>query len=523
MRLRLPRKIRVNLTWKILIALLFVVLVFIPLGAYLFISRSVEILNTEAIAKAKILKDNQVNKGVAMTRNIALNISGAVAGSDFTFLQNIISQTAASDKEIRLAIIVNNEGLAMVHSDPLKALRQLGSSQDLKSQVVNKLEVFEYVLDGEDILEVAIPIMFGFERWGTLRVGYTLQKLKEEIRQTQLRQKDEMRDLVQRATIIAAICILVAIVLAILFSRNIVMAIRSIMDVTLRVAHGDFSQRVEVSTGDEIETLADAVNVMTQNLDNLTQEVFQKARMENELQTAELVQKNIMPKKDPKFPTIEFSSYFRSASETGGDWYAYSLPGEEEVLSVIIADVTGHGLPAALLTEAAYSCLQTMNTMQLNLGPTETLNKLNQVLIPQMGEQFGMTAFISSIHLPSLTMRFANAGHNMPLLYSGTNGKFGVLPARGPRLGDSLSDNFEEKTMQLAADMMVFWYTDGVLDCINGQGEAYGKKRLLSVLADSHEQSSSRIRDALVDDIMRYSGGARPPDDITFVVAKVLG
>ncbi len=527
MAFNLASKLRMSLLWKFLIALSMVILLIIPGAAYLFITQSLGVMEAESLQKAKILKDNLRNKGIAMSRNIALNISSAVAGSDFSFLQNIISSSVASDKEIRFAIIQNRDGRALVHSDPLKAMQLLTGSQDLKSREVNDLTVSEYPLDQEDILEVDVPIQLGEERWGTLRLGYTLQFLNEEIRKSRERQRMEVSRLTNTASLIAVISILSAVLLAFLFSRHIVRAIRAIVRATERVAQGDFTQRVEIKTGDELETMGNAINIMTRDLENLNREVFQKARMESELQTAELVQKKIMPKKDPKLPRLELSSYFRSASETGGDWFAYSLPEEKDLLAVINADVTGHGLPAALITEAAQSCFQTISTLNKEMGPGEILRMLNQVLIPQMDQQFGMTAFVSKIRLDSMTMAYANAGHNMPLVRNGHSstahlGNFGVLSARGPRLGDSTTDRFEEKAIELKTGMLFFWYTDGLLDCVDDRQLPFGKKRLLEVLHDHGEESSTLIRDAIVDEMMRFTGGVRPPDDVTFIVGKIL-
>lgn len=527
MRFQLAGKLRMSLGWKFLIALSIVILLIIPFASYQFISQSLRVLNAEATEKAKILKNNLRDNGVAMTRNIALSIASAVAGSDFTFLQNVISSTVASDKETRFGIIMNREGRALVHSDPLRALQILNSPQDLQSRTIQELAVFEYREDEEDLLEVAIPIMLGEERWGTLRMGYTLQYLNEEIRRSLERQKAQRGSLIRTSLLIALFTMLLAAGLSIVFSRHIVRAIRTIMRATQQVAQGDFTPRVDIKTGDELETLGGAVNAMAANLDNLNKQVFQKARMESELHTAELVQKNILPKKDPRYPNIELASYFRSSSETGGDWFTYAMQPDGETLSIIIADVTGHGLPAALLTEAAHSCFQTINTLSPHLGPSEVLRLLNQVLIPQMDQQFGMTAFISNFHLRTFQMTYSNAGHNMPILHTVKNGEglrddFKVLLARGPRLGDSPTSRFEEKTMQLKPNMLLLWYTDGLIDCESEQGDFFGKKRLMDLLREHGEESSSLIRDALVDEVMRFTGGSRPKDDVTFIVGKIL-
>jgi serine phosphatase RsbU (regulator of sigma subunit) len=527
MRFRLSEKFRISLAWKFLIALSIVILIIIPVASYQFMSQSLRVLNAEATEKAKILKNNLKEKGVSMTRNIALNSASAVAGSDFTFLQNVISSTVASDKEIRFGIIMNQEGRALVHSDPLKVFQLLNAPEDVRSRMVQELGVFEYQLEGEDLLEIAIPIMLGEERWGTLRMGYTLQFLNDEIRKSLERQKAQRRSLLRTSIFIAAFTMLLAAALAIVFSRHIVRAIRAIVRATQQVAQGDFTPRVEIRTGDELETLGSAVNAMAANLDNLNKQVFQKARMESELHTAEMVQKNIIPKKDPRLPNLELASYFRSSSETGGDWFSYAMLPDGQTLSVIIADVTGHGLPAALLTEAAHSAFQTIYTLSPDLNPSEILRLLNQVLIPQMDQQFAMTAFISNFHLQTLQMSYSNAGHNMPILHTLKNGggihnDFKVLLARGPRLGDSPSSHFEEKKVQLKPETLLLWYTDGLIDCESEQGESFGKKRVMGLIREHAEESPSLIRDALVDEIMRFTGGMRPKDDVTFIIGKVL-
>src|SRR5205814_2986799 len=129
------------------------------------------------------------------------------------------------------------------------------------------------------------------------------------------------------------------------------------------------------------------------------------------------------------------------------------------------------------------------------------------------------TAFVSYIRLTDLSMSYANAGHNMPLVRLAPHGEdslanFKVLMARGPRLGDTDSDRFEERNIQLPVGALIFWYTDGVLDCVNEHGKNFGKKRVMEILAEYSPQSCTMVRDALVDEIMRFTGGVRPPDDI---------
>ena len=520
-------KFRMSLAFKFLAAISIFIFIIIPLATYLYFTTNIEVLNEEAAQKAKILKENLKDKGVSMSRNIALNISSAVAGMDFTFLQNVISSTVASDKDVRYAIISNQEGRALVHSDPLKALHILDSPQDKKSHGVQKMTLFEFPMEDEEIIEVAIPIMLDEERWGTLRMGYTLQFLNTAIRESADRAEAQKRALTRTTLLIAALSMIAGTILSILFSRHIVKAIRAIVKTTEKVAQGDFSPRVHIRTRDELESLGNAINVMTENLEKLTKENIQKARMESELHTAELVQSRIIPKKDPNFSHLEFASYLRSASETGGDWYTYVPQPDETILSMVIADVTGHGLPAALLTEAAHSCFQTINKLDLKLGPNAILQLINKILIPQLGGQFGMTAFISIIDTKDMTMTYANAGHNMPLLFPFDNGhlsrrKVRVLLSRGPRLGDSDRDQFEEKTLQLQEKNIVVWYTDGLLDCNNDKGELFGKRRLLDLVISNSEESSGQIRDEIVDEIMRFTGGVRQPDDITFIIGKII-
>ncbi len=140
-----------------------------------------------------------------------------------------------------------------------------------------------------------------------------------------------------------------------------------------------------------------------------------------------------------------------------------------------------------------------------------------------------MTAFIANIRTSDLEMAFANAGHNLPLFCATRNGGtperdggMHALLARGPRLGDAAEDRFEEKRMRLDPGMLLFWYTDGLLDCVNESGESYGKKRMLQVLRTHSDDSSPTIRDALVQEITQFSGQASLPDDVTFIVGKTL-
>lgn len=277
---------------------------------------------------------------------------------------------------------------------------------------------------------------------------------------------------------------------------------------------------------DFIRTLAQSLAISLDNI-NFNKELQEKARMETELRTAGAVQHQLLPRELPQLKNLEFASYYKSASETGGDWYGFinEIPNN---LYLLIGDVTGHGTPTALMTASANSAcriLEELYKIQTNIKPTppspaQILYYLNFVLHETGSPQYQMTLFIGRIDLDTGLMEFVNAGHNHPMIVK-ADGKVTRLLNCNIRLGEKRNQVFKENQYQLENGDLLFLFTDGLTENPDPDGQEWGERGLLRYLRKQQQPSVHLLINQIVENMNAFLKGNGLEDDVTLLACKV--
>ena len=321
--------------------------------------------------------------------------------------------------------------------------------------------------------------------------------------------------------------VLLLVLLAVLFfvSRKISdRFVRPILALTAgvrEISGGNLDKKLDVRTGDEIETLADSFNQMTDELksyiDNLAKTTAEKERIETELSVAARIQAGILPKEFPARSEFDLFASMQPAKEVGGDFYDFYFL-DERRLMVTVADVTDKGMPAALFMVA---CKTLFKDCALLLGTAERLPEIvaqtNDRLVESNDEGMFVTVFAGVLDVESGEFVYVNAGHNPPLVHK--NGTVGFLPmAKSPMLGVMGGMNFPVERLTLASGDMLFLYTDGVTEAMNEKKELFGEKRLQETLAEQpKERTAAEILAAVRGAVEKHANGAEPSDDVTML------
>lgn len=250
----------------------------------------------------------------------------------------------------------------------------------------------------------------------------------------------------------------------------------------------------------------------------------ERAQVEKELEVARSIQQAMLSSSEPaELVGVTLAGHCQPASECGGDWWTWHQLSERSVL-VVVGDVTGHGVPAAMIVASAKAaCDIARDTRTDDLHPVELLDLMNLAVYESGGRKFMMTCMATIIDPCTGKLIGANAGHNHPLIVRRTdNGtQLMALTGRGNRLGDRRAGVFGECQATLQSGDVVVWFTDGVVDCTNPQQERYGDKRLRNTLRRLAELDPRAIRDAVLADAAAFCGQEPPRDDITLIVAKL--
>lgn len=324
--------------------------------------------------------------------------------------------------------------------------------------------------------------------------------------------------------VVGALFVLIGTVLAILQGLSITRPLKQLAYRVDQIARGDLETRVEVTSTDEIGVLGENFNFMTDQLVILLSETAEKARLEQELEVAKAIQETLVPAPVPVTRgVLEFAGFYQPAAQTGGDWWTWNELAGNKVL-LVIGDVTGHGVPSAMITAAAKAaCDVARHVHGDDVTVTRLLELMNHAIYESAQRRFVMTCFASIIDTKARTITYANAGHNFPYLYRAAEGKgeFGSLMIRGNRLGDDRASRYEAKTTDLVAGDVLIWYTDGIVECENDTGEEYGEKRFRASVRRAAALDSGEMRDAIVADAGTFFADTPRKDDITMIVGRI--
>jgi len=281
-----------------------------------------------------------------------------------------------------------------------------------------------------------------------------------------------------------------------------------------------------IGNRNETGILAGAIRSMVLDLEtyigNLTKVTAEKERIGAELNVATNIQASMLPCIFPAFPERdEFDIYasMRPAKEVGGDFYDLFLI-DNNTLAILIADVSGKGVPAALFMVIAKTLIK--NNAQNGLSPKDVFDKVNNLLCANNNEGMFVTAFMGYLDIPSGRLTCVNAGHNPPLLLKDNRFQW-VKIKRGLVLGGMEDMCYKEETLTLEKGEMIFLYTDGVTEALNPENELFSEERLMDIAEKSKNCSLKEFTVSVKTEIDAFARGAEQADDITMLVMKYKG
>ena len=361
-------------------------------------------------------------------------------------------------------------------------------------------------------------------RQGYVVFGYDLAKIDEYAKDSAQQRDAAASKAVLRTAAVGLLFVLIGTVLAIFQGLQISKPIKMLAWRADQIARGDLQSRVDVRSNDEIGVLGQNFNFMADQITVLLDQAAEKATLEKELEVARAIQETLVPTHEPVDKgSFKLAGYFQPASTCGGDWWTWHDLKDGKVL-VVIGDVTGHGVPSAMITAAAKAaCDVARRVADDDVDPARLLEIMNSAIYQSAKRKFVMTCFASVIDTRARTITYANGGHNFPYLYRATDtgGEFGSLMIRGNRLGDLADSLYETKTTELQVGDILVWYTDGIVECEAANGEEYGEKRFRASVRRAAALDSAEIRDAVVSDAATYFGDTIRKDDITLVIGKI--
>ena len=336
---------------------------------------------------------------------------------------------------------------------------------------------------------------------------------------------------VRNRYIVRILVVMIALMILVIIGQSIYLHrvfLRPVTKITLeasRFSHeNDLPEKKlsdEVRNNDEIGVLASSIDHMEERIvkyvDDLTKVTAEKERISTELNLATKIQESMLPGIFPPFPErTEFDIYasMDPAKEVGGDFYDFFLV-DDDHLCLVMADVSGKGIPAALFMMASKIILA--NYAKMGKSPSEILTAANAAICSKNPEDMFVTVWLGIIEISTGTITAANAGHEYPIIKK-ANGDFELFKDKhGFVIGGMAGLKYKEYTIDMKPGSKLFLYTDGVPEATDSENQLFGTERMMDALNENPDGSPQEILKTVRNSVDAFVKDAEQFDDLTML------
>jgi sigma-B regulation protein RsbU (phosphoserine phosphatase) len=314
-----------------------------------------------------------------------------------------------------------------------------------------------------------------------------------------------------------------SLLIGIVIARSITSTIHGIDEGARNIQSGNFEYRIATRNRDQLEAMAASFNRMAESVVGLMRQVSEKERLEKEIEIAREVQAKLFPQVLPAIQRLQLAASCVAARQVSGDYYDF-IPYGPDSLDVIIGDISGKGISAALLMASLQSSIRTLISFQ-TLNPScsgriaQSVGEINRQLYLQTSPDKYATLVMSRIDARHMRLTYCNAGHNPPLVVSGHT----ILHlTKGGMVAGLFEDPYyDEETIDLHPHDLVVFYTDGIVEAENPSGEQFGEDRLADLLLTNSFLTAEDIQALIFDQLESWVAGGEQRDDMTVAVVKI--
>ncbi len=271
-----------------------------------------------------------------------------------------------------------------------------------------------------------------------------------------------------------------------------------------------------------MQGLADQASVSAHYL-GLREMLLEKQRIDHDLNVARQIQSNLLPAKLPEIPGLDIAALNLPALEIGGDYYDVITIDNDHV-GFTIADVSGKGIPGAILMSICRSVLRAISANEVR--PLNVVKQLNHIISPDISEEMFVTMNYLCFQRSTRELSVTRAGHEKTIIFRRESRQFEFVDSEGIALGllDTaiFDQKLREKKVELQTGDIILLYTDGITEAMNADGDEWGLERFLEVVKLVADENAREILDAVHHRVLRFMGETGQYDDMTLLAVKVL-
>ncbi|HXV14576.1 MAG TPA: anti-sigma factor antagonist [Candidatus Krumholzibacteria bacterium] len=299
--------------------------------------------------------------------------------------------------------------------------------------------------------------------------------------------------------------------------------IQLLTDGVRAIGDGNMDSKLDVRGPAEIGAIAGVFNEITEKFKKARDSILEQEKMQKEIEVAKQIQQSLLPRRRPEISGYDIAPLYQAAAEVGGDYYDF-VQVDDDTIGVVVADVSGKGVPGSLVMTMIRTALRM--EARGNRNASDVMSKMNTFVTDDMKKGMFVTMFYVILDSKNRVISYASAGHNPMILYRHETRETFFLNPRGFPVGISLPDetlfrrSISLEKVRLKKDDMLVIYTDGVTEAMNEKREQYGEERLIQIVKTHGHLSPDDFISRLDAELKGFTAGHPQSDDITVVAIK---
>jgi len=462
----------------------------------------------KAVTREVVARSRAISEAIA-GQSTELLISREALSVEQTLLNETIARTLKENPQIANIMVVDGEGTIWASDTPsqvfasYKAVVPGSRAQDKKLR--------------QKLISITTPVVVHAPGSTVNDVG----KVYVEIR------RDVIHEYIARARgalVGTAFLVLLLGNAAVWFVVSLfVKPLQKLSDGVRAIGEGMLDRRLDEGGPDEIDEIARTFNEITARFRKAQQNIVEQERLQKEMQVAQEIQQSLLPKEMPIAEGFEIGTLYRAAKEVGGDYYDFVWV-DDDTLGIVVADVSGKGVPGSLVMTMIRTALRM--EARGNKSASDVVARMNSFVTDDMKKGMFVTIFYVVLDSRHRVISYASAGHNPMILYRGDSDETYFLNPKGFPVGIDLGDRslFEKsigsESIKLKQSDMLVIYTDGITEAMNKDGRLFGEERLLRTIKKYGNLPPQEFAKTLDEEVASFTGGEPQNDDITLVAIK---
>lgn len=442
-------------------------------------------------------------RGISLTRNIANNIA------DFLLMKHELEaakmlKDAMNNRGIKYVMVVDANNRILAHNDMTQVRKNYVPPGKEYGVTPGKNTVFQ-TAKGDKIIDFTAAVVAKRKvKIGVVHAGVSYAVIENALKKTYFN--------IMAVTVLA---VLLSLAGAFFLSTEITKPIHKLAEGARIAGTGDLTHKIEIKNKNELGLLADTFNVMTEGLKKAQEAALERRALETELEIAWKIQDALLPKTFPDMANYEVAAFYRPAKEIGGDYYDV-VPLGGGKFGIVMADVSGKGIPAALIMTMLSSVLNI--EARANINPASVMTRLNDVLLSKVGGGMFATVFYGVLDVSKNCFEAVSAGHHEMLVYRFRKAAVEPVCPKGAAIGILQGTAFEKKMEKInvllePGDKLVL-FTDGISEARGMTGGRFGMDRVAKSLTENGKRKCAPMLDGLLLEVQNFTGGQEQSDDI---------